>query len=401
MEPLAQRRARLSVINFALTMHRRTHRCARAGASVLPSPRRFVTVHAPTPDFGIDTPGFTALELEALGREIARLRSFGLFTDSSTVSGHHSFELRGLARASGLFRALPFHPGLRSLIERVVPRSPCLMLSNCFLKPARTGIGTRWHADDTDYPVAHRIGDSRTFWIAVDDVTPTSGPLRVLPGVRPRAAYRRDPENTGRVMVTLNADEQVRVVECVCAAGTVAHFDFATFHSTANNEGESDRAALSIHVLSAESFRPGYPPGRGPFAFIAGPHSTNGRAEYGVDLAERWAREVERARLWQAPDLNDDSVLSLERGVELATTEVLTDDSVRATSFVVSWSATPTLKADRALSGLERDVLCALDGELSIAEVLEALERDPNAEERANLFAAVAHLVDEDVLVLR
>lgn len=354
-----------------------------------------------TPDFGIDTPGFTEPELEALRREIGRLRRFGLFNNSSTIPGHHSLELRALARASGLLRALPFHPGLRALIERVVPRSPCLMLSNCFLKPARTGIGTRWHADDTDYPVAHRVGDSRTFWVAVDDVTPTSGPLRVLPGVRPRAAYARDPENSGRIMVSLDADEQARVVECVGPAGTVAHFDFATFHSTANNEGASDRAALSIHVLSAESFRPGYPPGRGPFALIAGPHSTDGRAEYGVNLAERWPLEVERALAWQAPALDEDSVLSLERGVELTTTEMLTDDSVRATSFLVAWSATPTLRADRALSSLERDVLCALDGELSLAEVLEALERDPSADERTSLLAALAHLVDEGVLVVR
>lgn len=352
-------------------------------------------------EFGVVDRVLTDRELEAVRIELRRLRRAGLFDDSSGSPERASLEVRVLHGYSALLRALPFHGPVRVLVCEVVPESPCLMLSNCFYKPARIGVGTRWHADDTDYPTEHGPRDSRTIWIAVEDVRSDSGPLCVLPGFKPRSgSYVSDPDNRYRAMVQLTPEEESRVVELTGNAGMAVHFGFATLHCTRDNTSPRDRSALSLHILSANAFQPGYPPGPGPFPIIGGPRSTSGRREYGVDQTQAWEREVERALTRVPVVLDDENVLSLAGGIELATTERLNDTEIRLMEMVARWPATPKLRAQRTLGLIERDVLRLLDGESSMGDVLSQLDYDVSERDREALFGFLSYLVEEDALRL-
>ena len=231
-------------------------------------------------------PGFFARrEVAALKAEVDRWVAEGLPRDVSIRETKRNLQLIPLWPHSRLFRALPFHPKVRTALSALLGDPVVKILDQMFYKPPRVGMGTNWHTDNAYFKIAEPLRGC-AMWIAIDDATQENGTLKVVPGVFDRRfPHERDPDSDHHIR-TYMADAAARAVHCEMEAGGVVFFCFGTPHATGPNPTEAGRAGVGLHFVNFdyanEDMRAQQ---RWQHVFLTGEQATDGVREYGERIA--------------------------------------------------------------------------------------------------------------------
>lgn len=250
----------------------------------------------------LPSPGFfDAGEVEAMQREVERLRGEGLLRnvategDGATVSSRRrNLQLCPMYKHSTLFRALPFAPKVIEAVRALLGDPLVLHLDQVFLKPAGDGLGTAWHQDNAYFQIRDPLMGT-AMWIAVHDATVENGTLHVIPGShREVYEHRRDPYSDHHIRCW---PPEERAVAVELEAGGVVFFCYGTAHCTRANTSQRDRAGVAYHFLRADFAPPDLlSEGRDYRPYLTGERASGGLAEYGVRVAGTWEAEVALAR---------------------------------------------------------------------------------------------------------
>lgn len=242
---------------------------------------------------------FTRPEVAAMLAELARFKREGLGRNVATDGDGktHStrkinYQIIPLNDKSHLFRALPYHPALISIISQCIGDPYVRYLDQIFLKPGQSGAGTNWHTDNAYFKVSDPTKGIGV-WIALHDATIANGTMNMIPGVyREQFAHERDLSSDHHI--TFKPDES-KAVPIELPAGGAIFFNFGVPHCTHENSTPNERAGLAYHFLRTD-----YVPERataGPrkdLIHVTGPEASGGLNEYGVTVAGTWEQEVAR-----------------------------------------------------------------------------------------------------------
>jgi ectoine hydroxylase-related dioxygenase (phytanoyl-CoA dioxygenase family) len=161
-----------------------------------------------------------------------------------------NLQVTRLSQKSALFRALPFQDQVMGAVRQLIGEPLVLYFDQIFLKPGRTGVGTKWHQDNAYFKVpdpSKGVG----MWVALHDASVANGTLRVIPRSHTRAAvHQRDLESDHHIFCSVAEDE---AVDIELEAGGVLFFNFMTAHATGPNQTDRERAGLALHFLRTEA----------------------------------------------------------------------------------------------------------------------------------------------------
>ena len=242
---------------------------------------------------------YGADEVAALQAEVDRFKREGLVRNVATDGDGttHSttkanLQLIPLFDKSDLVRALPFDAKVVDAVSQLIGDPFLLHLDQMFLKPARHGAGTAWHQDNAYFKIADPLRGT-AMWIAIHDANVANGTLHLIPGShRERYEHRRDPDSDHHIRAW-PPEERAAPIEM--EAGGVAFFCYGTAHCTRANTTGRERAGMAFHFLHADYAAPDLvEDARCTRPYVTGPRATGGRAEYGVEVAGTWEREVKR-----------------------------------------------------------------------------------------------------------
>lgn len=354
-----------------------------------------------------------ATDLALVRQELDRLAALKLYRDSATAAGS-SHEISFLDSYSPVMRALLFDARILDVGAALLDGPFALHWSACFKKQARTGLGTRWHADNGQ--LAHRAvygGNQHPptkglgMWIAIDEVASDGSSFMFIPGSRSsEVEHLPDPNNVARLEAVMTPELKSRIVRPAVPPGSVVLFSYDILHATGDNRSEQDRRAVSFHFLTGDQFTPHLQRGA-RFPWLRGPLARAGRPEYGSDQEGIWSRlrAGERPFPLHGPAKLDD-VLRLKTPARLKVhTNISSDDEALAHASVsLPIGAAPL---EHAIGWREVELLRAIDDESSLEELMEALAEDDDSHDddeatviatRERLAAFVGVLRDFGVL---
>jgi phytanoyl-CoA hydroxylase len=241
---------------------------------------------------------FDAREVAAMVAELERFKREGLGRNVATDGDGttHSrtrinYQIIPLNDKSTLFRALPYHPKVVSVIRQCIGDPFVRYLDQIFLKPGQSGAGTQWHVDNAYFKIADPtkgIG----MWIALHDATIANGTMHMLPGVyAEKFEHERDMSSDHHITMRVTDESRVEAVEM--KAGGALFFNFGVPHCTKANTTDRERAGLAYHFLRTDYVpdRVGFGP-RKDLIHVTGADASGGRGEYGVDVQGAWESEV-------------------------------------------------------------------------------------------------------------
>ena len=178
--------------------------------------------------------GFIAAEGDAPG-----------YRDWTYFKGH--LVLRWLAELAG-------HPAILRAVTALI--GPDILLWGSFLpvKPPRSEGYFGWHQDATYWPLAP-IDKVVTLWLALSEVTPANGAMRMLPASHRRGQLPheliRDPASMLRrgQRVTAPLDEGA-AVEISLEPGEASLHHPLTLHGSSGNESDHWRLAVGLNFVA-------------------------------------------------------------------------------------------------------------------------------------------------------
>jgi phytanoyl-CoA hydroxylase len=243
---------------------------------------------------------FDAREVSAMVAELERFKRDGLGRNVATDGdgATHSrarinYQIIPLNDKSTLFRSLPYHPKVVSVIRQCIGDPFVRYLDQIFLKPGNSGAGTNWHADNAYFKIADPtkgIG----MWIALHDATIANGTMHMLPGVfGQKFDHERDLGSDHHIAMKVADDARVEAIEM--KAGGALFFNYGVPHCTKGNTTDRERAGLAYHFLRTDFVpdRVGFGP-RKDLIHITGADASGGVNEYGAAVQGTWEAEVER-----------------------------------------------------------------------------------------------------------
>ena len=242
---------------------------------------------------------FAPREVAALQDEVERFKQEGLVRNVATdgdgethSSTKANLQLIPLFDKSDLIRALPFESRVTDAVSQLIGQPFILHLDQMFLKPGGQGIGTDWHQDNAYFRIADPMKGT-AMWIAVHDATLANGTLHVIPGsYTEQYEHSRDPHSDHHIHCT---PPQGREVALELPAGGAVFFCYGTAHCTKANTTDQERAGIAFHFLHTDYIdRARMAQGERSRPLLTGPDASGGRAEYGVEVAGTWGREVDR-----------------------------------------------------------------------------------------------------------
>jgi phytanoyl-CoA hydroxylase len=249
-------------------------------------------------DYGYTTAPtlFDAVEVQAMRAELERFKREGLGRNVATAGDgvthtdvEVNYQIIPLNTKSTLFRALPFCPKVVSSISRLIGPSFVRQLDQIFLKPGRTGAGTDWHQDNAYFQSSDPTRGT-ALWIALHDATIENGTLHVLPNSHhQKFDHERDLSSDHHIHIQVDEGQAVPVP---LPAGGAVFFNYGVAHATKRNNTDHERAGLAYHFLNTDNVA-GARLVEG-IVHVAGPQSTGGMAEYGVQVEGSWPAEVEK-----------------------------------------------------------------------------------------------------------
>lgn len=244
---------------------------------------------------------FSAREVAAMQAEIARLQRLGKLRNVTTEGdgATHSqtlfnLQLCPMSPYSPLFRAMPFHSEVVSVVRQLIGDPVVLHLDQVFLKPGQHGVGTNWHQDNAYFQIPDPLKGT-ALWTAVHEATVANGTIHVIPRRHKSALeHSRDPYSDHHIRCYPPEEEAIPIE---LPAGGVVLFAYGTPHCTRANQTDQARAGVALHFLNADQtpFATGMTDPNMKHPHLTGPQADGGRAAYGVDVASSWREEVERA----------------------------------------------------------------------------------------------------------
>jgi hypothetical protein len=120
-----------------------------------------------------------------------------------------------------------------------------------------------WHTDQQYWPWFR--GGVFTIWVALEDILPESGPVRLLAGSHrwPEGTFTGDAldrdlgarEGAWRARLSEAERAVLSVVDVILPAGGVAVFDGNLLHCSGPNTGSNPRRGVAIHLCSEQTQR--------------------------------------------------------------------------------------------------------------------------------------------------
>lgn len=143
-------------------------------------------------------------------------------------------------------------PELMEIAARLIGDDLILWGTTIFGKPARQGKETPWHQDGDYYPI--RPLETITIWIALDDVTPQNGPLRMIPGShKQRRLFSHHWEENDDLSINLVCDsehfDESTAEDLMLEAGQVSFHDVYMIHGSRPNTTDRRRAAFVARIM--------------------------------------------------------------------------------------------------------------------------------------------------------
>ena len=259
------------------------------------------------PDF------FDAREVRALQAGVEELKAAGKFSNVATdgdgethVDTKQNLQICPLSFHHPLFAAMPFHPKVREAVARLLGDSVYKFQDQAVLKPPGVGSATNWHQDNYYFEVEDTLRGT-AMWTAVHDATIANGTIGMVPRAHHALLpHRRDPESDHDRRCDPPDDDAVPIE---MAAGGVVFFSLGTPHGTGPNTTAKQRAGVAWHFLNEAHVSPelavarphptlGFPtfaqPGEEGGPFVVGDKYTAGEREYGRNMEDFLAAEIER-----------------------------------------------------------------------------------------------------------
>jgi ectoine hydroxylase-related dioxygenase (phytanoyl-CoA dioxygenase family) len=182
------------------------------------------------PDF------FTPREVAAMVAELQRFkreelgRNVATDGDGTTYSRTKiNYQIIPLNDKSTLFRALPYNPKVVSVVSQLIGSPFVRYLDQIFLKPGRSGAGTRWHTDNAYFKISDPT-KGVGMWVALHNATVANGTMHMLPGVY-RQTFEHERDLSSDHHITMKADES-KAVPIEMPAGGAIFFNFGVPHCT-------------------------------------------------------------------------------------------------------------------------------------------------------------------------
>jgi phytanoyl-CoA hydroxylase len=238
---------------------------------------------------------FDDREVGAMRAELDRFKAEGLLRNVATDGDGetHStitqnLQICPITPKSSFYRSFQFHPEVINAIRSLIGDPFVFYLDQIFLKPARTGMGTNWHQDNSYFKVDDPTKGT-AMWVALHDATIENGTLHVIPGSHLTPfGHGRDPQSDHHIRCEVPEEKAVSIV---LPAGGVAFFNFGVAHSTRTNRTDHERAGLALHFLRSDHIPEN---GNKRLTHLTGPEATDGVTEYGEQIAGTWPSQVDR-----------------------------------------------------------------------------------------------------------
>jgi ectoine hydroxylase-related dioxygenase (phytanoyl-CoA dioxygenase family) len=148
-------------------------------------------------------------------------------------------------------------PEILDMVEQLIGPDFALWNSSLFSKPERDGQRTPWHQDGQYWPI--RPLATCTVWIALDDSTPETGCLQVIPGSRHERRLRahRSLAATG-VTLTQELDpseyDPSHAKDIVLEAGQMSLHDVYLLHGSQANHSPRPRRGITLRFMPTTSY---------------------------------------------------------------------------------------------------------------------------------------------------
>ncbi|MDA0749008.1 MAG: phytanoyl-CoA dioxygenase family protein, partial [bacterium] len=141
-------------------------------------------------------------------------------------------------------KALAEHPGILSLLTRLMGEPPVLFQDMALIKPPRIGREKPWHQDCAyfDIPIDTTVAG---VWFALDEATPENGCLHIIPESHkegPRLHFRRRDWQICDTDVPVARDVMVPLQPGGCLI-----WHGLTHHGSPTNHSDKGRRALQFH----------------------------------------------------------------------------------------------------------------------------------------------------------
>lgn len=240
---------------------------------------------------------FTDREIEAMRAELDRFKRDDLLRNVATDGDgqtHSTTQLNlqicPITPKSTFYRALHFHPKIIAVVEQLIGNPIVFYLDQIFLKPSKQGMGTNWHQDNAYFKISDPT-KGVGMWVALHDATVENGTLHVLPGShREKFEHDRDPNSDHHICCTV---PEKNAIPIELPAGGVVFFNFGIAHCTLANTTDHERAGLALHFLNT-NYIPESAREKRSYTHLSGPLASDGKKEYGLQIADAWPGEVDR-----------------------------------------------------------------------------------------------------------
>ncbi len=142
-------------------------------------------------------------------------------------------------------------PDLLDLVSGAIGPDIILWASSVFCKPPGVGLEVPWHQDGQYWPIRPRA--TVTVWIALDDVTPENGCMRVIPGSHRMGEFTHETSDRDDLVLSnvLN-DPRIDLASAydVClTAGELSLHDVDIVHGSQPNRSARRRAGFAIRYM--------------------------------------------------------------------------------------------------------------------------------------------------------
>ena len=186
---------------------------------------------------------------------------------------------------------------LLDLAEAFLGPNIALFASHYICKPPFSGQPVLWHQDGSYWPLEPM--EVITFWLAVDESTPTNGCMRVIPGTHRMSLQELRPNTKIANVLASEMDpalvDEAKAVDLTLRPGGVSVHHPNIVHGSNANTSPKRRCGLTIRyipastriLLDSPAVGPLTPEGRHPSAFLL-----RGAAVPGVNDYNPWPRYV-------------------------------------------------------------------------------------------------------------
>lgn len=207
---------------------------------------------------------FSTEEVVQLKAEVARVLAEVRKQKGDNAVKHGVYV--GMSAASDFFKQAAAAPRLVAALKQIIGEQVVFLSDKVVFKNASVDFGSPWHQDHAYWKGSNKY----SVWIALDDVTPENGCLRILPGSHLQG-YLNHGEgiDDGKGFGSRLREEDIdpsQVIDVPAKRGTAIIFHDLLFHASHPNRSGNDRMALISTYKDATQADPDYPWATAAFA---------------------------------------------------------------------------------------------------------------------------------------